>query len=350
MPDLDELKENRAQPDATAPAVPAHAEAEFRADQLLLQLADERERARRREAVLLSIIVHLCVFLFFLLFGKWLFHKKPNPQQLLVEQHLRNHQLTYIEAPPLPKPKIKVHSPVRSDQDRLVRHPAPPISVPQGNRGFRNAPTPPVRPQPAPPARAVAPQPPPGQTSPKPGKQREAGQKQQGLRLENVPARRTSNIPLGGMTIADQLRAAERGAAAEREGQGVTAATPRSHPGGPGRAGVTILTDTQGVDFDPYLRRIVHTVRLNWYAVMPEMAYMGRKGRVFIVFRIERNGSVPSIQLVSPSGTESLDRAAVAAISASNPFPPLPSQFHGPEIELEFGFFYNMLPPGQSGP
>jgi len=46
--------------------------------------------------------------------------------------------------------------------------------------------------------------------------------------------------------------------------------------------------------------------------------------------------------IVSQSGTEALDRAAVAGISASNPFPPLPTEFKGNEIRLQFNFAYNI--------
>ena len=36
------------------------------------------------------------------------------------------------------------------------------------------------------------------------------------------------------------------------------------------------------------------------------------------------------------------DRAAVAGISASVPFPPLPAEFKGSEVRLQFAFVYNM--------
>ena len=109
-----------------------------------------------------------------------------------------------------------------------------------------------------------------------------------------------------------------------------------------------ILTDTQGVNFDAYLRRVVEIVRQNWYAVMPETVYLGTQGVVVLQFQISSNGSVPRppwIQQVALSGTASLDQAASAAISASNPFPPLPSEFHGPFIALRFYFYYNLTPP-----
>lgn len=103
-----------------------------------------------------------------------------------------------------------------------------------------------------------------------------------------------------------------------------------------------LLSDPQGVDFRPYLRRVLAIVRRNWFAVIPESARFGRRGKTAIQFSISRDGKVPKLVIASPSGTEALDRAAVAGISASNPFPPLPAEFKGDVVRLQFVFSYNM--------
>jgi len=112
----------------------------------------------------------------------------------------------------------------------------------------------------------------------------------------------------------------------------------------PGKLGsaVELLSDPQGVDFWPYLVKILTTVRRNWFAVIPESTRFGRTGRAVIQFAINRDGSVPKLVIATPSGAEALDRAAVAAISASNPFIPLPSEFKGSQIRLQFVFRYNV--------
>lgn len=112
----------------------------------------------------------------------------------------------------------------------------------------------------------------------------------------------------------------------------------------PGRPGSTLelLSDPRGVDFRPYLVQVLASVRRNWYAVMPESARLGARGRVVIQFAIGRNGQVPKLVIAVPSGLDALDRAAVASISASNPFPPLPSEYGGAEIRLQLVFSYNM--------
>jgi len=112
----------------------------------------------------------------------------------------------------------------------------------------------------------------------------------------------------------------------------------------PGRTGsnLQLLSDSKGVDFKPYLVQVLAAVRRNWLAVYPQSARMGRRGRVLIQFIIDRQGAVPKLVIADASGTEAFDRAAVSGISASYPFPPLPSEYKGQEIRLQLTFSYNM--------
>ena len=114
----------------------------------------------------------------------------------------------------------------------------------------------------------------------------------------------------------------------------------------PGRLGssLELVSDPMGVDFRPYLIRVLASVRRNWYAVIPESARLGRTGKVIIQFAIAKDGNVPKLVIAVPSGADPLDRAAVAGISASNPFPPLPSEFRGNQIRLQLAFDYKMSP------
>jgi TonB family protein len=127
--------------------------------------------------------------------------------------------------------------------------------------------------------------------------------------------------------------------AAETPGD-IAEAQPLSPPPNKTASTLELISDPMGVDFRPYLIRILATVRRNWYAVMPESAKLGRRGRTTIQFSIDRSGRVPKLVIASPSGAESLDRAAVASISASHPFPPLPGEFRGAEVRLQFNFSY----------
>jgi TonB family protein len=101
-----------------------------------------------------------------------------------------------------------------------------------------------------------------------------------------------------------------------------------------------ILSDTQGVDFGPYLQRILQDVRENWYHLIPESAEM-KKGKLAIEFAITKDGHVADLRVVATSGDAALDRPAYGSITASNPFPPLPTEFTGPYLSLRFRFYYN---------
>ena len=119
-------------------------------------------------------------------------------------------------------------------------------------------------------------------------------------------------------------------------------------PGRTGAAGqmhsaVELQSDPQGADFRPYLAQVLAIVRRNWFRVLPESARMGvLRGRTIIQFQIDRDGSIPKLVVSDPSGSTPLDRAAIAGLSMSNPLPPLPRDFKGFQIKLQFSFNYNV--------
>lgn len=102
-----------------------------------------------------------------------------------------------------------------------------------------------------------------------------------------------------------------------------------------------VLTDTMGVDFGPYLARLVHDVQQQWWKMIPESTST-KRGKVVLQFVIKPDGSVAGLQLVASSGDLGLDRPAYGSITASNPFPPLPSEFKGPYLGLRLTYSYNL--------
>jgi len=105
------------------------------------------------------------------------------------------------------------------------------------------------------------------------------------------------------------------------------------------RGALDILSDTKGVDFGQYLKRVLGDVRENWYHLIPECAQM-RKGKLAIEFAITKDGQVADMRLVASSGYVALDRPAWGSITASNPFPPLPNEFTGSYLALRVRFYY----------
>jgi TonB family protein len=158
-------------------------------------------------------------------------------------------------------------------------------------------------------------------------------------------------VPIPDTSVSGAVRQTVRGGAG-----GLMVGDPEA-AGGPGGLGsgvnlppspgsqasnMQLLSDPMGVDFRPYLTQILAIVRRNWFSVMPESAKLGLRGRVGVLFSIARNGTVTKANYASQSGMKPLDQAAIAAISMSNPFPALPSEFKGDRIVLQFNFAYNM--------
>jgi len=246
-------------------------------------------------------------------------------------------------------PRVEPSPPLRSSaihvDPRILRKIAPPEMEPQPLPG---KPEPervikelPEAPKPQVPLPESAPQP----NAPRPTPRLESPDEQPRARGLILP-----KISPGGV-LEDSLRAAERNGAG-RSAVGTMPMPGGSYgaPGGGGAGGglltygYQMLTPTEGVDFSNYLARVLASVKQNWYAIIPESARLGDKGRVILRFRIMREGAVPEGEpvLEGTSGKQPLDSAAISAIRASNPFQPLPPAFSGPYIELRFIFLYNI--------
>jgi TonB family protein len=118
----------------------------------------------------------------------------------------------------------------------------------------------------------------------------------------------------------------------------------------PARAGMEILSDTGGVDFGPYMKRLYVQVREHWESLVPEVARapVMKSGAVTIEFAIMKDGSVQGLTLVHSSGEVALDRAAWNGIKDSAPLPRLPAEFNGPFLRLRCNFLYNPAKPPAS--
>jgi TonB family protein len=329
---------------------------EFR---LLVDLETEVARWRRRTYFLLAVFLQIAVGLI-LMFTPGLFTKLIGVPVVEIQPKEQRQQQTMLYFPPdllrsRPKPP---KTNILSDKNRIAQGEAPKVdknglTMPymRGNTrlpevaGGHHAPTPPPRP-PAPKEMAQAPKPtPPAPPAPK----KEPPQEAQ-LHLSSVKPPQPSGTPRISIPTSTPGQAIQQSLeAAIQNPSGPGAAGPGDSPDqfqniqpNFSTSGPIILSDTRGVNFGPYLARVVYIVRRNWYAVIPESARLGEKGRVALVFEIIKDGSVPQLRLLASSGAPALDQAALASIRASNPFPPLPQQFTGNHLVLEFIYFYNM--------
>jgi TonB family protein len=104
----------------------------------------------------------------------------------------------------------------------------------------------------------------------------------------------------------------------------------------------TLSFDTKGFDWGDYARQLYLIIKKNWYDRIPIAAYYGQKGKVFIRFVIEKDGTISDLAVIRSSEISPFDRAAENAIRASNPLPPLPGNFPKDREGVTFGFYYNL--------
>jgi hypothetical protein len=133
---------------------------------------------------------------------------------------------------------------------------------------------------------------------------------------------------------------------AHGEGGGISGPGLSQHSGAAG--GAQILSDTQGVDFGPYMQKVIRETYRTWDPLIPEEVNppILKRGEVEIIFAILPNGRVEAkeplnMHLTGRSGDVALDRAAWGAIQGAD-YPPLPREFHGPYLQLRFRFQYNI--------
>jgi TonB family protein len=331
---------------------------------LLTQFADERAAHRKREAFLMSVIIHLLAIILIMV-GPRIFpvnqSKDTLGRDLTSAQAFKN--LGFLA---LPKDYQKLFqrpkTPVLSDKDRMAQGKAPKIN-PKGMRApysegdtklpeqasARGAPQ---SAPPLPPAPSVK--------SPTQDSQQPAGIKEED-KNETKP-----QLPSVAKQEAGEAKTNIRDLFARLEAPGASIQSSIEKAGRSGNYGYggsgsgdslhhfdnrqpnfsvdqpTILSDTRGVDFGPWLRFIYFRVRDNWYSVIPEVIRSGTKGKVVIIFDVLSDGRIENLQIVKSSGLSPYDRAAISSIKLSEPFPNFPSAFNGNHITLQFSYFYNI--------
>jgi len=94
-----------------------------------------------------------------------------------------------------------------------------------------------------------------------------------------------------------------------------------------------------GTRYAYYVGAVQRRVSENWlkYEVDPRIS---QSQRVYLTFDISRDGRPSNVQIEQSSGVPSLDQSAVRAIQRIDTFGPLPSDYSGNKVSVEFWFDY----------
>ena len=274
---------------------------------------------------------------------------------MLPQDVLRDRELTTLNAPVLNAPRLRPSPPPSVDNRTLehLRSTAPKVPQPlapshpetapshpeptprtEATRPLPSAPTPNLAPATAPPNLPLTPSPQPApQPRTPPPVVADAPRPQPSSRpnFNTVPQSASDSIQ-------QAIHAATRGGGGN--GGGVS-----SNRGGTslGMGGAEILSDTQGVNFEPYLRRILREIYDQWLPLIPEEARppLRKSGVTQVRFTILPDGTIGAMHLDNSTHDDALNKAAWGSITGVGQFPALPSQFHGPNLELRISYLVN---------
>lgn len=113
-------------------------------------------------------------------------------------------------------------------------------------------------------------------------------------------------------------------------------------------AGMMILSNTQGVDFNSYIsHEVMAKIQREWSIQIQKLdnASAEKKGRVIFEFAIERDGSIGQMKKKQSTQEQPLDDVVQDAIHGASPFAGLPAKFPGKEITVRFQCDYNQEEP-----
>ena len=105
--------------------------------------------------------------------------------------------------------------------------------------------------------------------------------------------------------------------------------------GGGGRPGIDAIREP---DFGPYMRELQRRIKMNW-----DPPKGNESKRVVLLFKIAKDGRLLSCSVFKSSGLQNADKAAINAVHLAAPFRPLPPEFKGQSIDIQFTFDYNVF-------
>jgi protein TonB len=129
-------------------------------------------------------------------------------------------------------------------------------------------------------------------------------------------------------------RAPELSLPSSGEQAGAPAGATSQAAGGGGSAGVGgAQFDQPDFKYSYYVDRMVLAIATNWFKPTQNVPV-----NPVVKFRIERDGTVTDPQIERSSGLPFVDRAALRAVIASSPLPPLPADYTGGHLGVHLVF------------
>jgi protein TonB len=92
-----------------------------------------------------------------------------------------------------------------------------------------------------------------------------------------------------------------------------------------------------------YVEAVRRKIGSNWnlFEIDPAVR-SARRAKSVLTFTINRDGSVKNIRMEQSSGNQSMDISAQRALASASPMPPLPNDYSGAYVNVNFDFDLSM--------
>lgn len=88
---------------------------------------------------------------------------------------------------------------------------------------------------------------------------------------------------------------------------------------------------------DLYMKELQKRIKMNW-----DPPKENESKKVVLLFKIDKDGKLLAAKVFKTSGNDKADKAALKAVEVTAPFKPLPYEFKGKSIDIQFTFDYNV--------
>lgn len=100
----------------------------------------------------------------------------------------------------------------------------------------------------------------------------------------------------------------------------------------------SIKMKQKGPDFGPYMRNLQNNIKANW-----NPPTYNESKHVMLLFTVAKNGDLLHHKVLNSSGDSQMDNAAIEPLLKTAPFEPLPEDYNGKSIDIQFTFDYNVF-------
>ncbi len=104
-----------------------------------------------------------------------------------------------------------------------------------------------------------------------------------------------------------------------------------------GEGGINVGQGNFGERYGWYVGAVRNRISSNWLLSTISPSILSAP-RLYMTFDILRDGTITNVEISQSSGISEVDRSALRAVLASNPLGPLPPEYAGDKVSVEFYF------------